>query len=279
MARVDPGEVTRLDRLARLGYLARAVVYILLGYIALSARPRAGDGQDAVFDMLQEVPGGNVALALLVLGLVCYGLYKLASSAFDLENHGNKPKAVAVRIGLAAGAIAYLAMAWTASRFASDPGRSAGQDGGGQSQEMAGGLLAMPLGWVLLALVGLAFLAAAVFQAVNAVNGQFMKRISPAAPEATNVIGRIGFAGRTVVFGLVGLSLLRSAWYVRTSEIRDLGGVLSELRGTEWLYLVVAAGLLLFGVFSLILARYRIVPRVDVMDAARGHLTPRALRR
>lgn len=281
MAHGSRRDFTRLDRIARLGYLARAVVYILLGYLALAARPRATQGQDAVFDMLQDVPGGQVVLALLVLGLVCYGIYKLAAALLDLENHGSSPKDMAVRAGLAAGAVAYLAMAWTATRFARESVQSAASSGGSQGQEMAGGLLAMPLGWVLLAIVGLAFLMAAVFQAIGAATANFMKRVSPAAPPATRTIGRIGFAARTVVFGLIGLSLLRSAWYVRTSEIRDIGGVLSELRSEGWLYIAVAAGLLLFGVFSLILARYRIVPRVDVVDAARASVgsSPLQMRR
>lgn len=261
-------KLTRADVLARAGYAARGVVYALLGWLALETRSAADDGQNAVFDMVQDMPAGGLALALLVAGLVAYGIYKLAGALFDLERHGHDAKGVAVRIGQGAGALAYLGMAFAAAKFALGY-RHFAHEGAHGGAEMAGGVLSWPLGWVLIGLAGIAFVIAALFQAFGAATGHFMKRIASDAPRATEALGRIGLAARAVVFGLVGWSLLRSAWLVRHAEVRDLGGVLEQLRTQQTIHLLVAAGLLVFGLFSLICARYRVVPAVDVVHAAR----------
>lgn len=260
--------LARADVLAKAGYAARGVVYGLLGWLALETRGKADEGQNAVFDMVQDMPAGGVVLTLLVLGLVAYGVYKLASALFDLERHGTEPKGLAARAGAAAGAVAYLAMAYAASKFALGY-RNYASEGAHGGADMAGGVLAWPLGWVLVGLAGAAFVAASLFQVVGAATGNFMKRMAPDAPRATEVFGRLGFAARAVVFALVGWSLLRSAWLVRKAEVRDLGGVLAQLRDNGTLYLAVAAGLLLFGLFSLICSRYRVVAAVDVVHATR----------
>jgi hypothetical protein len=219
-----------------------------------------------VFGRIAAMPAGRALLALLVLGLIAYGIYKLADAFLDLDGKGHGAKGSATRLGTAAGGIAYLSMAWAATRIAAGA-KAAGEASG--SREIAGTLLDLPLGAALLAAVGVAFLLAAFVQAKNAIDIGFMKKVAPAAPPFTCTMGRIGFAARALVFTLVGWSLLRSSWSEREGEVLDLGGVLGSLRDTGWLYLAVAAGLLVFGLYSLVLARYRIVPRIDVVDAAK----------
>jgi hypothetical protein len=53
---------------------------------------------------------------------------------------------------------------------------------------------------------------------------------------------------------------------LRTSEVKTLGDAVNSLAGQGTLYTLVAAGLLVFGVFSLFSARYRIVPDVQRSD-------------
>lgn len=257
-------DLTSTDRLARAGYAARGVVYGLLGYLAISSGAKADEGPEGAFDMLHDIPAGDVVLVLLVLGLIAYGLYKLASAVLDLDRNGSKAGGIAKRVGAAFGALAYLAMAYAAYGILTDD-----KSGGNGSQETAGSVLAMPLGELLLAAAGIGFLVAAAMQVRSAWTRSFMRVIEPDAPPFTCTIGRIGLAARSVVFAIIGVSLLRAAWTDNENEVRDLGTVLSGLRGEELLYILVSAGLIVFAVYSLIEARYRIVPRVDMVDAAK----------
>lgn len=260
-------EFTRIDTFARAGYAARGAVYALLGYFAFATRHAAGNGPEGVFETVSHAPLGTVLLWALTLGLLAYGLYKLAGSILDIDRVGHDAKGVAVRGGMIAGAVAYLGMAWGAAKFATGLKDQASGDG---SADMAGTVLDLPLGNLVLALAGVGFILAALFQAKNAADKGFMKHIAQNAPPFTCTLGQIGFAARALVFALIGWSVLRSALTDRQGEVRDLGGVLLDLRDNGSVYLVVAAGLIVFGVYSLILSRYRIVPKVDVAEAAQA---------
>lgn len=67
---------------------------------------------------------------------------------------------------------------------------------------------------------------------------------------------------------LIGWSLLRTAWFGESQEVVSLGKAINNLRDMETGFQFVAAGLLLFGVFSIITARYRIIP--DPTPPAKG---------
>lgn len=246
--------------LVRLGYAARGLVYILLGYLALSTAGEAGDGQSAVFDMIQDVPLGTPLLWLTAIGLLAYAAFKFIDAATDIEHHGSDAKGMAKRLGSAASGIAHVVLAWTAYQFATGTKRQATGDTGGE--EAAASLLAWDMGSLLLGIVGVGFLVAATMQARHAWNASFMRYVSRRAPHVVEPIGRVGHAARAAVFLLIGWSIVQSAWFEQSSEVMGLGQAIMALSDNGSIYSLVAVGLILFGVFSLIVARYRIIPDV-----------------
>jgi hypothetical protein len=245
--------------LVRLGFAARGLVYLLIGVLALTAN-REDSGPEGAFDLLQGTPLGVPILYLAALGLVGYALFRLSSLLFDVENHGTAGKGIAHRIGHGASGLAHLALAWTAFQFAQGTQRAASGTG---AEEAAGSLLSLPLGSLVLGLIGVGFFAGAIFQAKSAVSAEFAREISGDAPAAIKTLGRLGHAARAVVFLVIGWSLARSAWFESTEEVKSLGEAVGSLADNALLYTLVAAGLLLFGLFSLLLARYRIIPDLD----------------
>jgi hypothetical protein len=234
---VDKSE--KFSLLVRLGYAARGLVYVLLGYLALSsARGVAG-------------------------GLLAYALYKLIAGVGDIEHKGSSAKGIAQRIGYLASGLAHIVLAWTAFEFAHGDEQSSGGDG---SSQAAATLLAWDMGAFILGLIGLGFAAAALFQVRSALTAHFMRTVGAGAPAAICWIGRIGHAARAIVFLVIGWSLVKSGWLDSGSEAKGLGGALLSLSQEGALYTVVAIGLLAFGVFSLIVARFRIIPDVDRSD-------------
>lgn len=244
--------------LARLGFAVRGLVYMLLGYLALTTarRDNVDDGAGDAFAFVAAIPGGTIVLFAAAAGLAGYALYRLSAAVFDIERRGSGFKGIAHRIGYFASAIIHFAMAWTAARMASGA-RKVADD---RSSAVAGNVLDLPLGPTLLAVTGLALIAAALLQAKSSVTAGFMKSVSSAAPAATCWIGRAGHAARAVVFALIGWSLLRSARSESGGEVLSLGGAINDLRDMGAAFSLVAAGLVLFGLFSLILARYRVIP-------------------
>jgi hypothetical protein len=264
-------KITRLDRLARLGYGARAVVYALLGFLALTTGSVGGKGPAAQFELLGGIAGGRFILLALAIGLMSYGLYKLVGAVLDVDGNGFGFKGAVARGALLVGGAGYLALCWTALRLAAGLGAS-GQAG----REAAATALALPLGGVALAIAGAGFLLAAGVQLRSAWTKRFMRVLESGAPPFTCTAGRVGLAARSVVFTVIGWSLLRGAWQQSAGRIRDLGGALAALRENEMLYLAVAAGLIVFAAYSALEARYRIVPKVDPIAAGKRAVSRRS---
>lgn len=250
----------KFKTLVRVGYFSRAVLYIVLGYIALSSASEIREGTDGIFKAVEDLPAGEILLWVLVAGLLGYALFRLASPLFDIENNGSDTKGWGKRIGHAGSAIAHFALAWTAFQFAT------GSPSGGDKSatEAAGGLLSVDFGGVILGIIGIAFLIAAFAQAKKAWTGEFMNRIAASAPSATRTLGGIGYAARAVVFVVIGWSLIESGFLASGADnVKTLGSAVASLADTGWLFTLTAIGLLVFGIFSLILARYRIIPELD----------------
>jgi hypothetical protein len=247
--------------LARLGYFARGLIYALLGYLALTAggAGEASQGANGAFQALRHIPAGVEILYVVAAGLVGYALFRLSTALLDTENHGTDAKGLAQRGGYLVSAIVYLFLAYTALQYA---GLShSGGGGGNGAQKAAGTVLQFGLGGVVLAIVGIGLLIAAFAQAAKAWTASFMQRVSSRAPWPICWIGRIGYATRAVVFAIIGWSLVHTGLFSRNDgEVKSLGGAISTLRGHGVLFILLAIGLLLFGVFSMLLARYRIIP-------------------
>lgn len=254
---VDKSE--KFNWLVRLGFAARGIVYVLLGYIALGTSGAAKEGASSVFDYLQEVPLGTPLLWVMAAGLLAYALFRFLSAIADVQHKGSDKEGMMKRTGDFASGVAHLFLTYAAYQFATGEKREAGGDGG---QEMAGSVLGMDLGWIVIGAIGLGFLVGAVMQAKNAVTANFMHRISPNAPEGTRTVGRLGHAARAIVFAIIGWSMVEGAWLASENRMKGLGEAILSLRDTGTLYTLVAVGLILFGLFSLVTARYRIIPEI-----------------
>lgn len=252
---VDKSE--KFSWLVRTGFAARGITYILLGYIALSTRGEAKGGGSAVYDYIQEVPFGTPILWVMTVGLLAYVAFRLMCAISDLQHRGTDTTAIFKRIGDAASAVAHLFLAYACYQFATGEKRSSEGEGG---QEMAGSILAMELGWIVIGVIGLGFLVGALMQAKTAYTAHFMNRISARAPHLIEPVGRAGHAARAVVFLLIGWSMIKGAWAESENRVQGLGEAILSLRDMGTLYTLVALGLILFGIFSLFIARYRIIP-------------------
>lgn len=250
----------KFNWLVRVGYFSRAVLYSVLGLIALTSAGKIGEGTDGIFRAIEDFPAGTAILWIMVIGLIAYALFRFSSTFFDIENSGSDAKGWGKRLGHAGSAIGHLALAWSAYQFASN---SSGGSSGGGAQEAASGVLSIEFGGLVLGALGIAFGIAAFHQFKKGLSGQFMHRISGRAPGATRLLGGAGYCARGVVYGVIAWSLIQAGFLSRgATEVKTLGDAVASLAGEGVIFTVVAVGLLMFGLFSLVLARYRIIPKL-----------------
>lgn len=263
-------KVARLDWLAKAGFAARGIVYILFGWIALSARGETKQGQKAVFDKVQDMPAGDILLTLLALGLFAYGVFRLVSGFLDIEGKGDEPKGLAGRAAQVGSGLFYLLLSYTASQYLGGGKPSGNATGSASSQQAAKTLLDLDLGSIGLWLVALGFLVAAGMQVRKAIKGSHMKQTAPDTPAFAKPLGQIGLITRGVIFAIIAYSFVRASQTDNPGQAKAAGAAIASIQGSSpTLYALIAVGLIIFGLFSLVLAQYRVVPAIDVAEAAK----------
>lgn len=252
--------------LARLGFAARGLVYLLVGWFALDAAMRGGetaDNQGAIASLSDE-PFGHVLLAIIAAGLLGYAVWRLTEGIANPERVGRDAKGNLKRIGHVVSGVAHLVLAWTAGRLALRSGEASGgtSPGDESARDWTAWLLSQPLGQVLVGIVAIGLLAAALQQAARAWSGKFVDdlRHDTPIPDHVCTIGRIGYGARAIVFVIIGGFFAVAAWKSQASEaggMADALGTLQAQPGGKWLLAATGVGLVLFGVYSFIEARYR----------------------
>lgn len=252
-----------VEPLARMGYAARGVVYALVGILAIqTAFGARGNRQTDTQSALQWVAEQSTALLwLLALGLFGYALWRIVQGTLDPENKGSDPKGLAVRAGMVASGLIYGGLALAAVRMAS----GAGDGGSGGAQGWTADLMTKPFGRWLVAIAGIAVIISGLTQLRDGWTGKFRKHLKEQEMDANEQrlamkTGKLGLISRGIVFLLSGWFLIRAALQYNPAEARGLSGALETLASQPagaWLLGLVALGLIAFGAYSLLLARYR----------------------
>lgn len=273
-----------MEIIARLGYGARGVVFLLIGGLAVLAAIGVGGktgGSKSALSYLMTQTFGWIVVGTLALGLLFFAAWRLVEAFTDADNHGSDAKGLAVRAAHGLSGAIYLGLA--ASAAAMVLGYSSGAEAEGEAaRDWTAWLMSQPLGRWLVAVVGTSVAGAGIGFALKGFRGDVMDRL--AVPDAhkdlASALGRTGFVARGIVFFISGGFLVAAAWQARSSAARGLGGALEALREQPygWVMLgLTAVGLAAFGAFGLVQARYRHVKAPEMSDI--GEVATEGLRK
>jgi hypothetical protein len=251
------------DGLARLGLLARGFVYAVVGVLALQVALGKGGKtvtQQGALKTVAQGGFGKVLLVLLAIGLAGYALWRL-SSAWT----GRGGKEAKDRVSALVSGIAYGTLCFTAIKLLVGAGAS-GKSG---AKKTTGGVLDWPAGRELVGLVGLIIIGEGVAQLVKGVKRSFLEKsrtdeMSETTERAFTVVGAVGSCARGVVFGLIGVFLIKAAIEYDPKEAIALDGALAKVAHATagpFLLAVVALGFLAFALYCVADARYRDLDR------------------
>lgn len=256
--RTDPSGA--LTTLTRLGFAARGLLYLTIGFLVL----RTGQTEDTsgALTVLAE-GGGRKLLYVMIAGFLAYGLWRLSDAAFNIERHEEGKKGLAERGGAAASGIVHLFLAWQAIRLVQQTG-SDGSSGGSGTQEGAQTALQLPGGQLMLVVAGLVLLIVGAVQLKKAWKAEFLKHLEPSVAHQpwARYTGQGGYAARGLVFLISGAFLTAAGFKEQAGEAGGMEEALTWLT-SPW-DSIVAVGLILFGLYSLIEARFRVLNDVPV---------------
>ena len=247
--------------LTRLGFAARGFLYLVIAWLAIGTG-RAEDLTGALEYLRDE----RALLMIILAGFLAYGFWRVTDALFDSEGHGGGKKGALGRAGAGASGIIYLFLAWQAWRFLKGDGD--GSEGG--AQEHAGTVMELPGGTLLVDVGGIILFLAGLWQVKRAISGDFCKHLRPDIRSQGWVkwMGRGGYGARAIIFLVTAIFLISAGLKGDPSEA---GGMQDALRWMDSpVNLIVAAGLALFGAFSLVEARFRQInpPPVDRVAAS-----------
>jgi Domain of Unknown Function (DUF1206) len=252
--------------LARAGFIARGVMYVLIGVIAIEIAVK-GSSQQAdrtgAVHLVAQTAFGSVLLWLLVIGFAGMTLWRLSEAAWGSpEADGRK---ASKRLANLARAVFYAVVTYGILKYALGIGQPSSSDT--QSQDLTAAALRHQGGQAVVAIAGVVIVCAGLYVIYRAYRLRFLKhlRIGSASPRTRKVVTRLGQAGgiaRGLVFGTIGVFLVIAAKDANPKQAKGIDSALRALAHTPlgpWLLVVVAIGLMMFGAYSWCEARWRTV--------------------
>ncbi len=255
-------------RLAWVGLIARGILYCLVGLLALRVAFGGGGqaSQSGALRTLATQPFGTALVALVGAGLVGYAVWRFSQFFTEKGSEDSDTENAVMRASYLVRAVIYLGLAVLAFRIAF----GSGGGGGGSQQTLTATIMKdVPGGVFLVGLAGLVIIGVGIYQAYKSFTDDFMEELRQhemdrRVREWVRRIGVAGHAARAVVYTLVGVFVVRAAVQFDPQQARGLDGALQELAQRSfgpWILAVVALGLFLYGVYSIVRARY-----VDVSE-------------
>jgi hypothetical protein len=249
-------------RAVRVGYTAKGIIYLLIGTLALRLAIGEGgrltDSSGALRTIVGQ-PFGRALLAIVGVGILAYAGWEIMEGTADWKRKGTSASALMSRgLTMLKGAI-YGMVGVQALRMLMG-GRSDSQD----AADYARTAMEFPLGGLLLVAVGLGVAAYGISQVIAAWKGDVGDDLDARQLRSEGTgwllhVGRAGIGARGIILILVGGALARAGFDERPSEASStpeaMWTLLSQPYG-QWLLAAVATGLMCFGLFQILHARY-----------------------
>jgi hypothetical protein len=247
-----------VDRLTRLGYAIKGLIYMTIGFLALGGamgKNASPADQLGAIAAIGKLPLGRFVLWVVLLGLISYSLWGVIRALLDPFHKGTDTGGLLERGGYLVSAITYGSFVWPTYQLIRHA-RSGSSTG--QTAQMIGRVMAMPMGRVIVAVLGLGIIIGGIYQIYVATRKTFEQRFKPYAlsaeqKRAVTQLGRFGTIARGVVFAISGLFVLLAAYLERPGTAQGLDGALRFLGKQPyglWVLGIIALGLIAFGVYS-----------------------------
>ncbi|HUR19173.1 MAG TPA: DUF1206 domain-containing protein [Vicinamibacterales bacterium] len=257
----------RLDFFARLGYSAKGVLYGVVGLLAFQAAIGAGGritDSDGALRTIVRQPFGHTLLLILAIGLFGYAAWRMVEGIFNSEGRGKELKDLAVRGSYVARGLLHALLGWKVLQL------YRGFSSRGNSQEsLVAETFTWPLGEWMVILGGLGLFGFAVYQIFRAATTQLGRHFDVEGLRrdiggwAVGVC-RAGLAARGIVFVIVAWYLVQAGITGRASQTADSADAIRIVANWpepigSWLLGGVGIGLLAYGAFQALNAKYRAI--------------------
>ena len=207
---------------------------------------------------LESAPYGLASLWLLGIGFASYALWRLSEAAFGVT--GDR-KGAGPRLKSLVRALIYAGFAYLTFKVISGAQGSQTK----KQQDLTATVMHHTGGRWLVGLVGLIIVIAGLALVLEGIRRKFLKylqtsRMRPRTRRLVEWLGVIGTAARGAVFALAGVLVIEAAVTYKPAKAGGVDKALLTLRDQpfgEFLLILAAVGLAVFGIYGLCEARWR----------------------
>ncbi len=248
--------------MVRVGYAAKGLIYLLTGVLALRlAVGMGGRITDAsgVLRTFVRQPFGWILLTVIAVGILAYAAWQVTEAVMDTRHKGGGvrgwlDRSLTIIKAAVYGTIGVEAMQLVLARRATSQ----------SADDYAREAMEVPFGSIFLVLVGIGIAWYGISQIWMAWQSRFDDEIDQQRLRRDGLawvlgIGRAGIGARGVILVVMGTALLRAGFDRSPSKASGMAESLWTLVSQpfgKWLLAATAAGLVCFGLFQLLHAKY-----------------------
>ncbi len=250
-----------LETAARLGFVARGITYIVVGVIGVMLAlgiARHEPERAGALEAIATKPLGYLLLWILVIGFGALAVWRLVQAASGRAYRSGRDRLFALGAGIGYAIIFFSTLMFVVHGRAPASGDATARD-------LTARILSLSGGRVILVLIGLAIAAAGIVTTLRGLRIEFVEDLRMgwmrrSTQDMVVLLGRVGYIARGLVVIGIGIAALYAAADYNPADAKGVDGVLREFAQTvfgPWLLILVALGLVAFGVFSFLEARWR----------------------
>jgi hypothetical protein len=250
-----------LNTFARLGFIARGIAYIVIGAIAvmvaLGIARHSADRAGAI-EAIATKPFGYLLLWILVIGFLGLAVWRFVQAAVRRLNltEGHRVRAFVYGVG-------YAILFFSTLMFVLHGRTPAASNT--SARDYTAQVLSLDGGRVIVAFAGIVLVVIGIVMAIRGFGAEFTRHLrmgwmSGSTQDAVVRLGQAGYVARGVVVVGIGIAALDAAITYDAAKAEGIDGVLRSFAQTPfgpWLLILVALGLIAFGILSFFEAKWR----------------------
>lgn len=247
---------------ARGGFAMSGLVHVMIGWIALRLAFGGGGGeadQSGALGAFASAPGGEILLGIGAAAMFALAVWYLVQGVVGARRAREAKDTAKEALKGVGAAIVYAAIGATALRFALGSGSNSKQT----TSSASGTVMGSPFGQALIVVVGLVVLGIGVWFVYKGIARRFEKDLEPigsqTARTAVMLTGVTGHVAKGVALAAVGVLLAWAGLREQPEQATGMDGALrsiAQLPAGTILLSLVGVGLVLYGIYAVLRARY-----------------------
>lgn len=245
------------------GCLATGLIYASIGVIAILSFLKVREGgadENRLFAILSRHPAGKILVGIILLGSLCYVIWRFYEAATDPYRYGKDAAGLAKRTGILLSTVADILIVFSAFRFMLGIGDTEESHQLDNLRQIVEQVLRKNSGPFFIVSTGAIYLLTAAVQLIYGITRGYRERLEveefkPRLRKFVHFFGLSGYFARGIILGITGFFFVKSGLERNALAVVDTDKAFDFIGDNigHTAFILVAAGTIFYGLFMFIL--------------------------